>query len=313
MHKKNKFVVFMALTFVIAFSGCGQNSASNVPVKSIQQEVTSTTLAIARPTSSIPISTVFVDPQIFRATNYLKPFDLKGFPMAGVVNHHILASDVLAQFFKTIKKTRPEVETFVILSPDHFSQGRGVSTQGLTYVTPAVDAVVRKRWIFELQKIGVWDGTESRSFENEHGVGALVSFIEREFPQAKVLPLFFRADLKLDQAKQVGEALAKLADDKTFIVVSSDMSHGLKKADADLRDVETLRWLRDGNWDRLTSATDKNTDSAVGFAVLRSYLQIKRPLVKGGQGGFQLLAHKRSTDYVADPTNVTTYIVGVWK
>ncbi|MFA6161676.1 MAG: AmmeMemoRadiSam system protein B [Patescibacteria group bacterium] len=313
MNKKNLFGVFIALTLACVFSGCGKSQNHVEPVKSIKQEVTSTALTMERPTSSIPISTVFIDPQAFNATNALKPFALKGSPIAGVVNHHVLAADILAQFFKTIKTTRPDFETFIIISPDHFSRGRGVSTHGLTYVTPAGDAVVRKRWVFELGKIGVWDGTDKRAFENEHGVGALVPFIEREYPQAKILPLFLRADVKLDQAKQIGEALAKLSDEKTFVVVSSDMSHGLKEFDAAQRDVETLQWLRNGNWDRLTSATDKNTDSAVGFAVLHAYLQKKLPLGKGGQGGFLLLSHKQSTDYVADPTNVTTYISGVWE
>ncbi|MDD2786324.1 MAG: AmmeMemoRadiSam system protein B [Patescibacteria group bacterium] len=313
MNKKNLFGVFITLTLACVFSGCGRNQNQAEPVKSIKQEVISTALTMERPTSSIPISTVFIDPQAFKATNALKPFALKGSPIAGVVNHHVLAGDVLAQFFKTIKIARPDLETFIIISPDHFSQGRGVSTHGLTYVTPAGDAVVRKRWVFELEKIGVWDGTDQRAFENEHGVGALVPFIEREYPQAKIMPLFLRADLPLDQAEKVGEELAKLSDGKTFVVVSSDMSHGLKRDDASKRDAKTLRWLRDGDWDRLESATDKNTDSAVGFAVLHAYLQKKLPLGKGGQGGFHLLSHRQSADYVADPTNVTTYISGVWE
>ncbi|MDD5726512.1 MAG: AmmeMemoRadiSam system protein B, partial [Patescibacteria group bacterium] len=250
----------------------------------------------------------------------------KGKPIAGVVNHHILAADLIARFFKTLRAVRPDIETLIILSPDHFSQGRGISTNELAYVTLADDVVVNKPWASELGKIGVWDGTESRAFENEHGVGALVPFIAREFPNAKILPIFLRADLTTDKTQELGKALAKLADDKTFVIVSSDMSHYLKESDARQHDVETIGWLQQNQWDRLMSATDKNTDSAVGLTVLHSYLQHKAPLIKGGsprpprfagdaggKGEFSLLSHKLSTDYMADIKNTTSYIVGFWE
>ncbi len=256
-------------------------------------------------TSPIPISRKFIDPQDFAATNGLKPFDFQGKPIAGVVNHHILAADLMARFFKTLKAARPDIETFVIVSPDHFSRGQGISTNGLTYVTPAGDAVVRKRWVFQLKKTGVWDGTDTRAFEQEHGVGALVPFIVREFPGAKILPIFLRADLKPEQTKKFGEDLAKLVDDKTFVVISSDMSHYLKEADALRYDAETIRWLQQDEWDKLSSASDKNTDSAPAFDFLSSYFANYKV-------NFSLLSHKISTDYGADPNSTTSYILGFW-
>ncbi|MHB8830936.1 MAG: AmmeMemoRadiSam system protein B [Patescibacteria group bacterium] len=255
----------------------------------------------------MPISKIFIDPQVFLSTDRLQPYNFKGKPIAGVVNHHILAADLIARFFKTLQAVRPDIETFIILSPDHFSQGRGISTHELAYVTPADDVAVNKSWPPELEKIGVWDGTESRAFENEHGVGALAPFIAREFPNAKILPIFLRADLTADKAQELGKALAKLADDKMFVIVSSDMSHYLKEPDARQHDVETIKWLQQNQWDRLMSATDKNTDSAVGLSILHAYL------LKEGRGNFILLSHKISTDYMADIKNTTSYIVGFWE
>lgn len=140
--------------------------------------------------STFPISRIFVDPQVFRSTDRLQSFNFKGQPIAGVVNHHILANDLIARFFKTLRAVRPDIETIIILSPDHFSQGRGLSTHELTYVTLAGDVAVNKPWVLELEKIGVWDGTDSRAFENEHGIGALAPFIAREFPGVKIVTSF---------------------------------------------------------------------------------------------------------------------------
>lgn len=313
---RNSQMILMVFSFLLGgfLVGCGTQTTKNTPF--VKGEGGS---AIATTTTSLPISKQFIDPQVFRSTDQLKPFDFKGQPVAGVVNHHILAGDLLARFFKTLKAVRPDIETFIILSPDHFSRGQGISTHGSTYVTPAGDAVVRKRWVFELKKISVWDGTDSRAFENEHGVGALTPFIAREFPNAKILPIFLRADLKPDQAKKFGEALAKLTDDKTFIIVSSDMSHYLKEADARRHDAETINWLRQNNWSKLETTDDKNTDSAVAFTVLHSYLQTTSSRQsassgrKEGRRDFVLLSHKLSPDYGADTKNTTSYIVGFWK
>ena len=232
--------------------------------------------------------------------------------MAGVINHHILAADLVARFFKTLQTVHPGIETFIILSPDHFSQGRGISMQELNYVTPAGEVATNQLWLSELKKTGAWDGTESRAFENEHGAGALVPFIAREFPKAKILPIFLRSDLSPDKSQELGKALAKLADDKTFVVVSSDMSHYLKESEARRHDDETISWLQQNQWVKLSAATDQNTDSAVGLTVLHSYFATT-PLIKGGRGDFVLLSHKLSTDYVADTKNTTSYIVGFWE
>ncbi|MDD5437541.1 MAG: AmmeMemoRadiSam system protein B [Patescibacteria group bacterium] len=298
------FITAAGLLLGCFLVGCGQPERSQI--QSVSQSTTTGVSPVV--TSTLPISKQFIDPQVFAATNVLKPFDFKGKPIAGVVNHHVLASDLVARFFKTLKAVRPEIETFVIISPDHFSRGQGVSTQGLTYVTSAGDAVVRKRWIFELKKTGIWDGTDSRVFEEEHGVGALAPFIAREFPGAKILPIFLRADLKPDQAKKFGEDLAKFSDEKTFVVISSDMSHYLKETDARGHDAETIKWLQRNQWDKLSAATDKNTDSGPAFMVLQAYLELKAP-----KKDFFLLSHKISTDYGADPNSTTSYIVGFWK
>jgi AmmeMemoRadiSam system protein B len=224
-----------------------------------------------------------------------------------VVNHHVLAADLIARFFKTLKASRPDITTFIILSPDHFSRGRGMSTSRLSYVTPAGTVDVAA---FNVTSTALWDGTASRAFEQEHGVGALAPFVAREFPQAKIMPIFLRADVRPEDASDLGKALAASSDDKTFVIVSSDMSHFLREEDARAHDVDTIAWLKSGQWDELETATDKNTDSAVGLSVLHAYLDAESASVSRR---FTLLSHKISTDYVADQINTTSYIVGFWE
>ncbi len=255
----------------------------------------------------MPIANTFVDAEKFAHTAGLRAWPYQGRPLAGVVNHHVVAMDLMAKFFKTLKNVRPDIETFVILSPDHLARGKDVSTSRLSYNTPTGESTVDGRWSKDLYEYGAYDGTEGRMFENEHGVGALAPFIKREFPEAKIVPVFLGKNVSRQRLESLGRALASFADEKTFVVVSSDMSHYLRREDAAARDRETTQWLARGDWPLLESATDKNTDSASAFAVLREYLNLQK-----GVGRFELLGHAISTDYIRDPLNTTSYIVGLW-
>lgn len=256
-----------------------------------------------------PISRKFVLRESFEASTALRPYVYSGKPWAGVVNHHSLAMDTIAKFFKTIKKNRPEIDIFVIISPDHFMRGRGASTQRLPYVTPAGEVKVDAESAAKFIADGVWDGSPTRAFEDEHGVGALVPSIAREFPEAKILPLFLPSDMDEEEGERLGKILSEKVRQNAFVIVSSDMSHFMPASEAAKRDVETLRWFERNDWSGLLSATDKNTDSSSGYAVLRSYLQA----VDKDGSRFVLLDHKNSSDYVGDAKNTTSYIIGFWE
>jgi AmmeMemoRadiSam system protein B len=161
----------------------------------------------------------------------------------------------------------------------------------------------------KVAELGVYDGSLQRAFEREHGVGALAPFIKREFPDAKIVPIFLAHGAPHERLQGLGRGLASAADDDTFIVVSSDMSHYLRHEDAVARDSETLGWFAHNDWPRLESATDKNTDSSAGLMVLHEYLNRS---TDPDEKKFRLLEHVDSFDYSHDASNVTSYILGFW-
>lgn len=259
-----------------------------------------------------PIREVFVDPAQFLAGNSVSHKKISSQAVAGVVNHHVLAADLLAEFFKSLKLASPNITTFVILSPDHFSRGHGISLSNLAYVTPAGTVQINRQMFQTLKNMGYYDGTSRRLFENEHGAGALMPFIAREFPGAEVVPIFLRSDVSLKQAEQLGRDLSALQSDGLMLILSSDMSHFLDWKTALARDERTLDWLENMNFERLKKASDANTDSGSSFAVLEIYLAEIDVQKKNSNYAFQLLSHKSSLDYGQDPGNVTTYITGIW-
>jgi len=313
------------LTIVSAWFlvGCGTDKPT--------LQVASSTFQVAEGTSTAtviePIANTFIDPVRFRDTDRLVAWKYAGYPIAGVVNHHTAAMDLQAKFFKTLKSIRPDIKTFVILSPDHFRRGPGIATGQLPYATPAGLVTLNFKLVTDLS-------VKSGPFKEEHGVGALAPFIAREFPGAKIVPLFLRGDAPCEQLIALGDELARISSTSTFVIVSSDMSHGLTDAEARKHDKETLSWLASSNWKELENATDANTDSGPAFIVLHELFSKRKtplppfnkgvtedPLVKGkaelssrgNKRGFKPLSHALSTDYGGDAKNATSYIVGFWK
>lgn len=228
--------------------------------------------------------------------------------VAGVVNHHFLAADLLARFFVSSKKTSPETERIIIISPDHFRRGHApVSTQSRPYSTPdgllEVDAALAATLISE----GLASAENSSLFETEHGIGTLVPFIKRAFPKARIVPLAIDGFIDRRLARELGRELALLTDERTVMIVSSDMSHYLAKAHALENDLTTIAKLKAFDEGFFAAAKDDYVDNGPGFLVLAGYLE-----AKGMKPGFILIDHGLSSDFGGDDILTTSYINGFW-
>lgn len=227
--------------------------------------------------------------------------------VAGIVNHHALAADLIANFFVRLRVSRPDIKRFVIIAPDHFAGGRGdVSTHRRPYQTDAglvrIDEdAVRTALLHPLV-------TEERGilFEREHGVGALVPFVSRAYPDAAVVPLVFSGKMSKDHISALAEVIEELWDEKTFILISADMSHYLSEEEAFAHDVQTLEWLKQKD-SMIAQATDAFIDSGKSVAALFVAMQKIHP-----ETTFERFDHSVSSAYGADPLNATSYMTGVW-
>lgn len=226
--------------------------------------------------------------------------------IAGVVNHHVLAADVLERFWEDVAATRPHLRRIIIISPDHYAQGRKyVSVHERPYATDeglvTVD-VTSTRVLARLQMVGEENGV---MFEREHGIGALIPFMHHAIPAAQIVPIAIRGTVDRALLPALGKEIAKLIDDQTMIVISSDMSHYLDEATALKNDQTTMGWFRRRDEQALATATDRNTDNGAAFAVLFEAL-------RGRQLAFTLIDHAISTAYNGPKDNTTSYVTGVW-
>lgn len=226
----------------------------------------------------------------------------------GVVNHHTLAPDLLADFFAELARCRKHVptKTVIILTPDHWMRGsRGVTTHTVPYQVGPKVVEVDAEAVGRLRKIVLGVREDGEAFRGEHGVGALVPFMARVFPEANILPVMVRQTLDEDAASSVTEWLKEeLKHEGTTVVVSSDMSHYLPAETALQNDEETRGAFQKGESDFFWSASDTHTDNGKSLSIVLRALSHPR---------WRELGHAISSDYAGTRVFTTTYITGVWE
>jgi poly-gamma-glutamate synthesis protein (capsule biosynthesis protein) len=221
-----------------------------------------------------------------------------------LVNHHVLASDLLEHLFQRLALCGSDITRVIILSPDHYFQGQTpISTGVVRYIwkrkfidsdEDAVRALTKTKIATSNQKL----------FRREHGVGALIPFMMEAFPGAKIVPIMVRSDVSKTEAKQLSAWVNLLLDEKTLLIVSSDMSHYLPERTALQKDQQTLTAFEKQSTSFFWSANDDHLDFGKGVWIA---LKALRP------DKFELLDHSISSRYGGSSANTTSYITGVWE
>ncbi len=221
----------------------------------------------------------------------------------GLVNHHALASDLLQELFQTLRACRPDLKRIIILSPDHFFQGRKTITTGsVSYVTDGNTMTTDQALLNELlrKKIAVSD---PKLFRKEHGIGTIMPFLSENYPDIQFLPIVIRSDVSLSEANRLATFLRDSLDDKTFLLVSSDMSHYLPERVARQKDRETLRAFETNDRTFFWKAKDDHLDFGKGVRVALQVLESVR---------FERIGQSISTSYGGPTAYTTTYFTGFW-
>ncbi|MFA5936045.1 MAG: AmmeMemoRadiSam system protein B [Patescibacteria group bacterium] len=274
--------------------------------KTVSTDLTSTKTAVDRPESPINAD-AFLDIARFHASFSTTSTKIDGSPVAGVVNHHALASDLLTGFFRTLSKSRPDIRRIIILSPDHYKRGTdAISVGSFDYTTQGKLVRVDQEAVSALAEAGAGRGSRDL-FVHEHGVAALVPFLAREFDSVVIVPITIRVDIGRERASEFGETLRSLIDEHTFVVISADMSHYLREDVALKNDVSTEDWLRRFDADAIGKANDDFTDNGPSFVTL--FRLLEKMNVKPT---FQKLDHSISSRYGGDKLYTTSYITGIW-
>lgn len=226
----------------------------------------------------------------------------------GIVNHHVLASDLLADFFAELGRCRPDADRVIILSPDHFHQGQvPIVTHAVVYRTNQDVIASDPDAIQRLVKRIPSARDDEKPFGNEHGVGALVPFLHKTLPKASIIPVLIEGRATNASVKGLADWLAEeMKDPLTLVVVSSDMSHYLTEAQAKKNDVATTDAFKKNDADFFWQANDDFTDNGKSIWTVLAAL-------RNDSLNFRLFKTAISTEYGGSTGYATSYITGFWE
>jgi poly-gamma-glutamate synthesis protein (capsule biosynthesis protein) len=176
---------------------------------------------------------------------------------AGVVPHHLLAEEIIKDFFEYVSEEKPEV--VVILSPDHFESG---GSEIIKEPSPALKL--------------------------DHGITNLIPFIEEYFPKAEIRPFLIPQKISLEKVREFALDLNLKTPKKTIVIASVDFSHYLPVSAAFLHDAKSIRTLinfEENNFENIEVDSWQSLYAARYFAKLR-----------GGESP-EIIAHNSSSDF----------------
>ncbi len=190
----------------------------------------------------------------------------------GIVNHHLLADGLIAEFYATVAASQPEL--ILLVGPNHSSAGvETIHTSIWDWETPFGNLEVNQ----ELTNYLVNEEQVGYSFElaaNEHSISVHVPYIKHFMPNSKLVPLIFSSALEpnvvIDLAGRIYE---QIKGKRVMIIASIDFSHYLSLEEADKRDLITKELVINRDSQRLSQLNNEYLDSPVSAIFMFSLLE----------------------------------------
>lgn len=221
------------------------------------------------------------------------------------IPHHLLAADLMARGFWAA--SAGAYRRILVISPDHFRAVKGKYAVGVGDIETifgriaidrgAVDTLLADRALFE----------RFDQVENEHGLYALMPFIEHFFPDAEIVPI--AASIFTSQAdwEAAVAAIAPLVDAETLIVQSTDYSHYLPVGEAVFRDQETLTAIATATADEVAKLVPVRHMDSKAAQFIQSALQYRDIGASS-----VVVANRNSAEYGTASSSTTSYIATVY-
>ncbi len=224
---------------------------------------------------------------------------------AGVINHHVLATDQMAMLIRAASACN-RLSRVIVLSPDHYQVSAApIVTHRNAYQVENSFLSADQKGIDRLLRAVPNAREDDRPYwQAEHGIGAIVPFLAQTSTSSSILPVMVRATTDNATLRRFQDWLKKEMSMGAFVLVSSDMSHYLPERRALLNDQKTLQAFTKNQAKFFQQANDDFTDNGKSLAAIINAL---------GKTRWQLVGHDISSRYGGSPGYTTSYITGLWQ
>lgn len=221
--------------------------------------------------------------------------------IGGIIPHHLLAADLIAEFFSNLENF--DYETIVLIGPNHFLAGDAdIITSAYNWKTPYGTLEYDNKILNQLLKFnGV--KIEENIFQNEHSINSEVAFIKKTFPNAKFLPIVVKPNVGKNKAEELAKYLFKIVDHKkTLILASVDFSHYKDSITAQKNDIISIDAIKNLSFNKIY---DLDIDSPASIYTLLKFSELSK-------ANFEILNNTNSAILVnkLDINSTTSYVTG---
>ncbi|MFA6512433.1 MAG: AmmeMemoRadiSam system protein B [Patescibacteria group bacterium] len=220
---------------------------------------------------------------------------------AAIVNHHLLASDLITKTLAALSTQHPSV--IVLLAPDHFSKSTTpLSTSLFSWHTEVGDlsvATVLAERLAEDDALSI----NPNALDHEHGIGNITTFLANVFPGTPFIPVIVSEHASVAAMDEFAQRLDLLLPVDALVLGSFDFSHGktlVVQQENDAVSTEVLGRLA------AEETSELDVDSRNGLRMLLQFARFRNA------GIFAPIGHSSSAARMNDPetTENTSYITG---
>ena len=197
-------------------------------------------------------------------------------------------------------------ESIIILGPNHTELGSGVSTmtEG-EWSTPLGDVPIDTDLAQEIVDSSHLVDVEDEAHRNEHSIEVQLPFLQFIYPRRfKFVPICMMLQ-DLQTSIEVGEALAKAAENhRAIVLASSDWTHYEPQEQAQSKDKQAIEEALQMNEKKFQEIIEERSVSACGYGPVTAMIHAAK--LRGAKSG-NLLSYQTSGDVTGDKSAVVGY------
>jgi len=205
--------------------------------------------------------------------------------VAGVIPHHLLAKELIEQFFDALNSASSSFDKIYLLSPDHYQMTKLNNCVFLTDSPYKIFSSLEKEDLMKVDEFSVF---------KDQGISSPLIFIKKYLPDTQVVPVLISPKTDISQIQLLIKNISKDPSRK-LVLASVDFSHYLSKELLLLHDVKSLRVFN--NFEE-TNFPYIDVDSWQALYGVRYYTQLQKA------EKIEVLQHKTSFDFIDElPVN----------
>ena len=268
--KKLLFSILLVLALT-ALWGCGTGSppySPSMPASSQSDPASSGEVSPEElPPEELPLlQCLYYDQQLVEGgIRVPRPYQVEGRLAAGLVPHHLLASDMIAGFFELASRQEAPASRVLILSTSHFPENysQQVITARVQWDTPYGLAELDRETVDALLDDPLLSAADvPDAVEADHGVAGIIPFVKKYLPEARVSVCLVSNRLSAKRLEALQGLAAELAEEGDLLLVASvDCSHYLTPQEAVPMDEETAQAIESWDFGRIMTFGDDHVDS----------------------------------------------------